>query len=83
MADNFALSSQCFLLVWRIAFIMTSYGTLRSIQSLGIVYSCVARGKVILAYYASFQGNFPDVVPGVLAVIPPNRDDKMTYTSGE
>ena len=60
-----------------------SYGTLRSIQSLGIVYSCVTRGTTILAFHACCQGNFSEVVPKVLAMIPSSKDDRMTYTSGE
>ena len=62
---------------------MTSYGTLRSIQSLGIVYSCVSRGGSILACHASCDGNYSDVVPYVLDKIPSDEDGKMTYTSGE
>ena len=62
---------------------MASYGTLRSIQSLGIVYSCVSRDGSILVCHASCDGNYSDVVPNVLAMIPSGEDGRMTYTSGE
>jgi vesicle-associated membrane protein 7 len=62
---------------------MASYGTLRSIQSLGIVYSCVSRGSTILALYASCQGNFSEVVPQVLSAIPVEEYGRCTYTSGD
>ena len=60
-----------------------SYGALTSIQSLGIIYSCVSRGNTILAFYAICQGNYTDVVPKVLAMIPSNENGQMTYTTGE
>ena len=62
---------------------MTSYGTLQSIQSLGIIYACVSRDSTILAVRATFQGNFSDVVPQILAMIPNNENGRLTYTSGE
>lgn len=62
---------------------MTSYGTIQSIQSLGIIYACVSRDSTILAVRATLQGNFSDVVPQILAMIPNNENGRLTYTSGE
>ena len=58
---------------------MSSYGTLRSIQSIGIVYSVVARGATVLACYATCQGNFSEVVPRVLNVITTSEESQMSY----
>lgn len=62
---------------------MTSYGTIQSIQSLGIIYACVSRDCTILAVRTTFQGNFSDVVPQILAMISSDENGRLTYTSGE
>lgn len=44
-----------------------------------ILYSLVARGRVVLAEYTSTSGNFPTVTRMLLNKIPSNTDSKMSY----
>lgn len=58
---------------------MSSYGTIKSIPSIGIVYAVVARGATVLVRYATCNGNFSDVVPHVLSVIAASEESQMSY----
>ncbi|NP_001037634.1 synaptobrevin [Bombyx mori] len=46
-----------------------------------ILFSIVARGTVVLAKYATCQGNFTEGAEQILSKIPPH-DDKLTYSHG-
>ncbi|XP_059060020.1 vesicle-associated membrane protein 7 [Achroia grisella] len=46
-----------------------------------ILFSVVARGTVVLAKYATCEGNFTVVTEQILSKIPPH-DDKLTYSHG-
>jgi len=52
-------------------------------STLGIIYSLVAREKVILAHYASCHGNFTEVAQQVLRSISREADKRLSYASGE
>ncbi len=52
-------------------------------QSLGIIYTVVARGTVVLAHHAAVHGNFGEVSQQVLEKIPADVDGRLTYASGE
>ena len=52
-------------------------------STLGIIYSLVARERVILAHYASCHGNFTEVAQQVLRSISREADKRLSYASGE
>lgn len=54
-----------------------------TIGTLGIIYSLVARGGVILAHYACCHGNFSEVAQQVLTNISLEDDNRLSYASGE
>ena len=58
-------------------------GVSLSTYTLGIVYSMIARGNVILVHYACCHGNFSEVIERVLINIPFEKDGKLTYAAGE
>ncbi len=62
---------------------MSINNPLLSSQTLGIIYTVVSRGMVILANHASVHGNFTEVTQQVLDNIPAEVDGKLTYASGE
>lgn len=56
---------------------------LLSSSTLGIIYSLVARDRVILAHYACCHGNFTEVAHQVLRSITKETDNRLSYASGE
>lgn len=54
-----------------------------SAYTLGIIYSLIARGNVILAHYACCHGNFSEVALQVIKNIELDTDGKLTYAAGE
>lgn len=56
---------------------------LLSSSTLGIIYSLVARGNVILAHYACCHGNFTEVAHQVLRNVTRETDTRLSYASGE
>lgn len=56
---------------------------LLSSSTLGIIYSLVARGGVILAHHACCHGNFTEVAQQVLRNITRETDTRLSYASGE
>ena len=54
-----------------------------SAYTLGIIYSLIARGNVILAHYACCHGNFSEVALQVIKNIELDMDGKLTYAAGE
>ena len=64
----------------------STYGAHMSILSsttLGIIYSLVARDRVILAHHACCHGNFSEVAQQVLRNISRELDSRLSYASGE
>ena len=62
---------------------MSTNGLLMSEHTLGIIYSVVARGTVILAHHAICHGNFSEVTRQVLQGIQLEADNKLTYAIGK
>lgn len=54
-----------------------------SAYTLGIIYSLIARGNVILTHYACCHGNFSEVALQVIKNIELDTDGKLTYAAGE
>ena len=54
-----------------------------SAYTLGIIYSLIARGNVILSHYACCHGNFSEVALQVIKNIELDCDGKLTYAAGE
>ena len=63
--------------------INSSKSVLLSSSTLGIIYSLVARNRVILAHYASCHGNFSEVAQQVLKSISSEVDKRLSYASDE
>lgn len=64
----------------------STYGphmSLLSSTTLGIIYSLVARDRVILAHHACCHGNFSEVAQQVLRNISRESDNRLSYASGE
>ena len=51
--------------------------------SMGIIYSVVARGTIILAQHALHNGNFTEVSQQVLELVPTDTNSKLTYATRE
>ena len=62
---------------------MNGYLAQSQSSSLGIIYTVVARGTVILAQYASHHGNFTEVSQQVLELVPTDGNSKLTYATRE
>ena len=60
-----------------------SYGGHMASTTLGIIYSVVARDRVILAHHACCHGNFSEVAQQVLRNIARESDNRLSYASGE
>jgi vesicle-associated membrane protein 7 len=60
---------------------MNGYLAQSQCPSLGIIYSVVARGSIILAQYAAHQGNFTEVSQQVLELVPTDVNSKLTYAT--
>lgn len=56
---------------------------LLSSSTLGIIYSLIARGTIILAHHACCHGNFTEVAQQVLRSISCESDRRLSYASGE
>lgn len=54
-----------------------------SSSTLGIIYSLVARGGVILAHHACCHGNFTEVAQQVLRSVVRETDCRLSYAAGE
>jgi vesicle-associated membrane protein 7 len=60
---------------------MNGYLSQSQCPSLGIIYSVVARGSIILAQYAAHHGNFTEVSQQVLELVPTDINSKLTYAT--
>jgi len=61
----------------------TANTILLSPSTLGIIYSLIARGDVILAHHACCHGNFTEVAHQVLRSIAGEVDRRLSYASEE
>ena len=78
-----SLSPMC-LLVWVCRLLkMNGYLAQSQSPSLGIIYSVVARGTIVLAQYAAHHGNFTEVSQQVLELVPTDSSSKLTYATRE
>ena len=62
---------------------MNGYMAQSQSPSLGIIYTVVARGTLILTQYASHHGNFTEVSQQVLELVPTDVNSKLTYATRE
>ena len=62
---------------------MNGYLVQSQSSSMGIIYSVVARGTIILAQYAAHHGNFTEVSQQVLELVPTDVNSKLTYATRE